>query len=82
MQNGIQKLTDILANEKDACFTAEEYMLQYTTIYNMCTQRAPHEYSEELYKRYKQAFVTYLHDRVRSTSYRSKRSTLWHHRCA
>lgn len=68
MQRGIDKLTAILQNNEDASFTAEEYMSQYTAIYNMCTQRAPHEYSEQLYNRYKDAFVSYLRDLVRSSS--------------
>ena len=65
VQAGIEKLTGILEESKDASFSADEYMRQYTTIYNMCTQRAPHEYSEQLYERYKNAFVTYLRDKVR-----------------
>jgi hypothetical protein len=68
VQKGIDKLTGILQNNESASFTAEEYMSQYTTIYNMCTQRAPHEYSEQLYNRYKKAFVDYLHDKVRDAS--------------
>ena len=65
MQKGIDKLTGILEKNETASFTAEEYMSQYTTIYNMCTQRAPHEYSEQLYDRYKNAFITYLSGKVR-----------------
>ena len=65
MQKGIDKLTKILQDEGDATFTAEEYMNQYTTIYNMCTQRAPHEYSAQLYERYTGAFTTYLSEKVR-----------------
>lgn len=65
MQKGIDKLTAFLEDSLDASFTADEYMTQYTTIYNMCTQRSPHEFSEQLYERYKNAFVSYLRDQVR-----------------
>ncbi len=34
------------------------------TIYNMCTQKAPHDYSEQLYVKYKEAFTTYIQERV------------------
>jgi cullin 1 len=34
------------------------------TIYNMCTQKPPHDYSEQLYNRYKEAFEVYVHDKV------------------
>lgn len=30
------------------------------TIYNMCTQKPPHDYSEQLYGKYKEAFDTYI----------------------
>ena len=35
-----------------------------TTIYNMCTQKPPHDHSEQLYKRYQGAFETYIKERV------------------
>ncbi len=33
----------------------------------MCTQKPPYDYSDALYARYKEAFNTYIHDKVRST---------------
>jgi hypothetical protein len=36
-----------------------------STIYNMCTQKPPYDYSEQLYQRYKDAFNTYINDMVR-----------------
>jgi hypothetical protein len=36
-----------------------------STIYNMCTQKPPYDYSEQLYNRYREAFNTYIHDKVR-----------------
>jgi hypothetical protein len=34
------------------------------TIYNMCTQKPPHDYSEQLYAKYREAFNTYISDKV------------------
>lgn len=65
MQAGIDKLVKILEKETEEQFNAEEYMSLYTTIFNMCTQKHPHEFSEQLYVRYRQAFETYIADRVR-----------------
>lgn len=31
----------------------------------MCTQKPPYDYSDQLYTRYKEAFNTYIHERVR-----------------
>ena len=36
-------------------------------IYNMCTQKPPHDYSEQLYNRYKDAFHSYISEMVRPT---------------
>lgn len=36
----------------------------YTTIYNMCTQKPPHDYSAELYARYGAAFTRYNEEQV------------------
>lgn len=35
------------------------------TIYNMCTQKPPHDYSQQLYDKYKQAFEEYISSTVR-----------------
>lgn len=40
------------------------------TIYNMCTQKPPYDYSEQLYQRYKDAFNTYINDMVSNSSSR------------
>lgn len=34
------------------------------TIYNMCTQKPPYDYSEQLYQRYREAFNNYINDKV------------------
>lgn len=64
MQDGITKLKAILEGKEGEAFTAEHYMMLYTTIYNMCTQKPPHDHSEALYKWYKEAFQAYIKDSV------------------
>lgn len=60
MQKGIQKLKKILEGNPEMHFSSEEYIGQYTTIYNMCTQKPPHDYSQQLYEKYKEAFDDYI----------------------
>lgn len=64
MKKGITKLIRLLEGEQEDQFNAEQYMNLYTTIYNMCTQKPPHDYSEQLYTRYREAFNTYINDNV------------------
>lgn len=33
-------------------FTAKDFMSTYTTCYDMCTQRSPYNWSEQLYDRH------------------------------
>lgn len=35
------------------------------TIYNMCTQKPPHDYSQQLYDKYRESFVEYINSTVR-----------------
>ena len=37
----------------------------YRTIYNMCTQKPPHDYSQQLYDKYREAFEEYITSTVR-----------------
>ncbi|OMP06647.1 hypothetical protein COLO4_07999 [Corchorus olitorius] len=60
MQKGITKLKRILEGLPEPQFTSEEYMMLYTTIYNMCTQKPPHDYSQQLYDKYREAFEEYI----------------------
>lgn len=50
------------------CFFAVHDVCVHTgwcrTIYNMCTQKPPHDYSEQLYGLYKEAFNKYINDKV------------------
>lgn len=39
------------------------------TIYNMCTQKPPHDYSEQLYNRYRDCFSQYISEKVRTACY-------------
>ncbi|KAK6780756.1 hypothetical protein RDI58_022940 [Solanum bulbocastanum] len=59
MQRGITKLKKILEGQQHS-FSSEEYMMLYTTIYNMCTQKPPNDYSQQLYEKYREAFVEYI----------------------
>ncbi|KAJ3673348.1 hypothetical protein LUZ60_006722 [Juncus effusus] len=60
MQKGITKLKNILEGNPETQFSSEDYMMLYTTIYNMCTQKPPHDYSQQLYDKYKLAFEDYI----------------------
>ncbi|XVE73270.1 hypothetical protein DITRI_Ditri11bG0103800 [Diplodiscus trichospermus] len=60
MQKGITKLKRILEGLAEPPFSSEEYMMLYTTIYNMCTQKPPHDYSQQLYDKYREAFEEYI----------------------
>ncbi|KAM7257293.1 hypothetical protein ACFE04_013034 [Oxalis oulophora] len=60
MQKGITKLKNILEGLPEPQFSSEDYMMLYTTIYNMCTQKPPHDYSQQLYDKYREAFEEYI----------------------
>ncbi|XP_078168369.1 cullin-1 [Carex rostrata] len=65
MQKGITKLKNLLeVKPGETQFSSEDYMMLYTTIYNMCTQKPPHDYSQQLYEKYREAFVEYIDDMV------------------
>ncbi|PSR85142.1 Cullin-1 like [Actinidia chinensis var. chinensis] len=60
MQKGITKLKNILEGLPEPQFGSEDYMMLYTTIYNMCTQKPPHDYSQQLYDKYRESFEEYI----------------------
>ncbi|KAG2597627.1 cullin-1-like [Panicum virgatum] len=64
MEAGTKKLERILDDEPGVAFKSDEYMKLYTTIYDMCTQKAPHDYTSELYDRYKMVLDKYITDTV------------------
>ncbi|KAF4688865.1 hypothetical protein FOZ63_031731 [Perkinsus olseni] len=45
-------------------FGAGDYAQLYTTVYNMCTQRSPNNWSEELYQRYGESMSSYVTRKV------------------
>ncbi|KAH7678740.1 Cullins domain-containing protein [Dioscorea alata] len=64
MQKGITKLKNILEGLPESQFSSEDYMMLYTTIYNMCTQKPPHDYSQQLYDKYRESFEEYINATV------------------
>ncbi|XP_051129469.1 cullin-1-like [Andrographis paniculata] len=60
MQKGITKLKNILEGLPEPQFNSEDYMMLYTTIYNMCTQKPPYDYSQQLYDKYRESFEEYI----------------------
>lgn len=59
---GIQKLERMIQDGLDntISFTNKEYMELYTTIYQMCIQKAPHCYTPQLYEEYGNSIQNYL----------------------
>ena len=62
-------------NDKDpksVSFSNEEYMKVYLIVYNMCTQKPPYNYSEQLYQKYiqiiEQTFVINIIPRLDKSS--------------
>lgn len=45
-------------------FSKANYAELYTTVYNMCTQRTPNNWSEQLYRRYGEAMSDYVNRQV------------------
>ncbi|CAB4279479.1 unnamed protein product [Prunus armeniaca] len=60
IQKGITKLKRIVQGLPEPQFNSEEYMRLYTTIYNMCSQKHPHNYSRQLYDKYRETFEEYI----------------------
>jgi len=63
----ITKLLGILNgsfHREATTFTNREYMETYNICYKMCTQRTPHNWSEDLYLRHGETFRTYLSSTV------------------
>lgn len=54
IQKGITKLLNILKGLPEPNFTPEEHINLYTTVYNMSTQRPPHDYGLALYDKSKE----------------------------
>ncbi|GMY16840.1 cullin-1 [Fagus crenata] len=70
IENAITKLKSILewSPELDGSpkpeFKVEERMMIYTTVHTMCTQKPPHDYSQQLYDKYREVFEEYISSTV------------------
>ncbi|XP_021295984.1 cullin-1-like [Herrania umbratica] len=60
MQDGITKIQTVLEGRPEPPFNSEEYMKLYTTIYNMCVQSPPHDHTQQIYDKYREAIQGYI----------------------
>ncbi|CAI0466801.1 unnamed protein product [Linum tenue] len=63
IERGITRLKNILEGLPEPKFSSTNYMELYTTVYNMCTQK-PHDYSQQLYDRYRESIEDYINSMV------------------
>ena len=67
-EGGVLKIQEILEDLGDGQYsteiTTEEYSSLYTTVYTMCTQKPPNNWSENLYQNYCEAIKDYLSSRI------------------
>jgi hypothetical protein len=67
-EGGVQKIEQILESVQGGDYksgiTTEEYSSLYTTVYTMCTQKPPNNWSEHLYNNYCDAVKDYLSARI------------------
>ncbi len=73
IENLVNKVwSDNDSNPKNVSFSNEEYMKVYLVVYTMCTQKPPHNYSEQLYQKYiqiiEQTFVINIIPRLDESS--------------
>ena len=62
---GIERLHSIVESGTRVNFDKKAYMQLYTTVYNMCTQNAPHNWSGKLYACYGGSLEEYMTNVVR-----------------
>ncbi|XP_042516426.1 cullin-1 [Macadamia integrifolia] len=60
IQKGITKVENFLEGLPETQISSEEYVTIYETIYNMSTQKPPHDYSQELYDKYRVSIEEYI----------------------
>ncbi|KAF8392611.1 hypothetical protein HHK36_022958 [Tetracentron sinense] len=60
MVAGITKLELIIEGQFVGKFSSEEYMNLYTLVYNMSTQKPPHDYAAQLYERFNDSIRDYI----------------------
>ncbi|PWA56190.1 cullin [Artemisia annua] len=59
METAIEKLKRIMEGKPEQ-FNSEEYIMNYTTIYNMCNQKPLKDHSRRLYDKFKEVFDDYI----------------------
>ncbi|XP_018465701.2 cullin-1-like [Raphanus sativus] len=64
MQIGITKLEKYVEGLPGHSLNGEQYINLYTTVYNMCTQKPPHNHSEKLYNKYREILEEYTNSTV------------------
>jgi cullin 1 len=52
LHNGFRKMIDIIEGGMKSSFTLREQMELYSLVYTMCTQKAPRNFSAEIYQEY------------------------------
>lgn len=62
--NPLEEMLEKGVDKKKKLFNNKEYIDIYSMLYNMCTQRPPHNYSEQLYTRHGETIYNYLNDKV------------------
>ncbi|KAI5328244.1 hypothetical protein L3X38_027641 [Prunus dulcis] len=60
IQKSMNKLNRVIEGLSETPFDAEDFMMLYTTIYNMCTQPPPHDYCHQLYDKYKETIEQHI----------------------
>ncbi|KFK42680.1 hypothetical protein AALP_AA1G025800 [Arabis alpina] len=60
----VTKLNEIIEAEPEPKCNSVQYSDIYKTIYNMCTQKPPHDYSQQIYDGYFQVIVDYTKQTV------------------
>jgi len=67
-EGGVQKIEKILEDMQGGVYknriSTDEYSKLYTTVYTMCTQKPPNNWSEQLYHNYCEAVKEYLTNRI------------------
>ncbi|CAN6197821.1 unnamed protein product [Urochloa humidicola] len=61
---GLVKIRRAIDGSGGEGLSGEEYMQVFTTVYCMCTQASPHNYSEQLYLRFKEDLDDYIKSTV------------------
>ncbi|CAH8336681.1 unnamed protein product [Eruca vesicaria subsp. sativa] len=64
IDESVTKLKRILEGKPETAFVTEQYMKNYTTIYDMCTQKPPENYSDQLYNKFRGIFEEYAKQTV------------------